>query len=126
MAEAKRLAKKEFLAHWSGMKRRRKLNPTPVPYKHRGSKYSEDTLRITGSREFIDAILSRLTELLQFENGDTRLQVTYQQAVDKDTRQPLDSWVCHIQVHERGDEAKIANALVSGITGKQTIISRGY
>ncbi len=29
--------------------------------------------RITGSRAFIDAVLSRLTDLLAFENGRTRL-----------------------------------------------------
>ena len=40
--------------------------PRPVPYRHQGSTYDQDSLRITGSRAFIDAVLSRLTALLAF------------------------------------------------------------
>lgn len=126
MAKAKRLGKKEFLAHWSGMKRKRALKPTPVPYKHEGSTFDQDGIRITGSRQFIDGVLSRLTELLAFENTETRLQVNYQQASDRKTGEPLDSWTCYIQVHERGDEAKMVNAFASGLAGREVVVSRGY
>ena len=126
MAKPKRLGKKEFLAHWQGMKRKRKLEPRPVAYKHTGSTFDQDGIRITGSRQFIDGVLSRLTELLEYESGDTRLQLNYQQAVDKETKRPLDSWTAQIQVHERGDEAKMVNAFASAITGRQEIPSRGY
>ena len=64
--------------------------------------------------------------MLAFESTDTRLQVSYQQATNKETGQPLNSYTCYIQVCERGDEAKMANALASGITGRETIISKGY
>jgi len=126
MKKPKRFGKKAFLDLWRGMKRKKKLAMRPVPYKHKGSTFDQDGIRLTGDRKFIDAVLSRVTELLAYETGDTRLQLNYQQAVDKETGRPLDSWTCYIQVHERGDEAKMANALVSGITGRQTIISRNY
>lgn len=126
MSKPKRIGKKAFLDLWRGMKRKRKLVVRPVPYKHEGSTFDQDGIRITGTRKFIDGVLSRLTELLEHENEETRLQLNYQQAVDKDTGRPLDSWTCYIQVHERGDEAKMANTLASAITGKQTLISAGY
>ena len=114
----KSLRKEQFLAYWSGMgKLQRELNPTPVPYKHVGSTYAQDGIRITGNRKFVDAVLSRLTELLAFENDNTRLQVVYKQTVDRDTERPIDSWNCYIQVHERGPEAQMANAFVAGMTG---------
>lgn len=110
----KSLRKEQFLAYWSGMKRRRKLAPAPVPYKHIGSTYAEDGIRITGSRKFVDAVLSRLTELLAFENDSTRLQVVYKQTLDRDTGRPIDSWNCYIQVHERGPEAhQMVNRLIA-------------
>ena len=120
------MKKKEILEHWQSMKQRRHLAPKPVPYKHKGSTFDEDGIRITGSKDFIDAVLSRLTELLSCENAETRLQLSYQQAKDKNTGNLLDSYTCYIQVHERGDEAKIANTLASSMTGKETILSRGY
>ena len=120
------MKKKEILDHWRKLKRKRPLRPKVIPYKHKGSTFDEDGVRICGSAQFIDAVLSRLTEFLDFENGESRLQVSYQQAKDKDTGALLDSYTCYIQVHERGDEAKMANALASALTGKQTIISKGY
>jgi len=125
MKKPKTFGKKKFMEHWGSMKRRRKLAPTPVPYKHEGSTFDQDGIRINGSRKFIDAILSRLTELLKFENGSTRLQTVYKQASDK-SGNLLDSWSCYIQVHDRGDEAKMVNAFASALTGKETIPSRGY
>jgi len=112
------LRKREFLEYWAKMKRARKLDPTPVPYKHQGSTYDEDGIRITGSRAFVDAVLSRLTELLQYEGPETRLQVVYKQSTDRETGSVLDSWNCYIQVHERGNEAKMVNLFVSALAGK--------
>jgi hypothetical protein len=126
MTRPNRLGKADFLRHWSGLKRKRPLRPRPVPYRHSGSTFDQDGIRITGSREFIDAVLSRLTELLPFENAGTRLQVNYQQAKDRATGAPLDSWTCYIQVHQRGDEARMVNAFASGIAGREVVASRGY
>ena len=113
--KARRLIKKDFLEYWSKMKRKKKLRPRPVPYKHTGSTYGEDGIRITGSRKFVAAILSRLTELLEYENEIVRLQVNYTQATDKNGVPMKDSWVCYIQVHERGGEAQAVNLFVSAV-----------
>ncbi len=98
--------------------------PRPVPYRHQGSTYDQDGIRITGSRAFIDAVLSRLTDLLAFENGRTRLQVSYQEATDKDSGDPLGSWSCYVQVHERGAQACTADALTDLLAGLPTNTGR--
>jgi len=118
--------KKEILAHWRAITPRQPLTPGVVPYKHEGSTYTEDGVRITGTQAWIDSVLSRLTELLAHENGTTRLQVSYQESTDKVNRQPTGSFCCYVQVHERGGEAQMANAMASAMFGRETIISKGY
>jgi len=105
------MKKAEILAHWKSLSRPQEMIPRPVPYRHQGSTYDQDGIRITGSRVFIDAVLSRLTDLLAFENGRTRLHVSYQPATDKEDGRPLGSWSCYVQVHERGTQTCVADAL---------------
>ena len=105
------MKKSEIVAHWQGLTPNQQIPVTPVPYKHEGTTYGEDGIRITGSREFIDGVLSRLTDLLKYENGSTRLQVVYKQSEGRPGK-PLhtDGWNCYVQVHERGPGARMANA----------------
>ena len=109
------MKKDEILKHWQGLKPNQPIRPSAIGYKHEGSTYAEDGIRITGSQHFIDSVLSQLTDLLDYENDDTRLQLVYKQSVDKDTGIALPSYNCYIQVHERGHEAKMCNAFVRGI-----------
>jgi len=110
------MRKAEFLSHWQGIEPGKKIKIDMVPYKHRGSTYDQDGIRLTGSREFIDSMLSNLKALLQHENGNTRLQVVYKQSTDRKTQMLMDSWNCYIQVHERGHEAQIVNARYGHVT----------
>lgn len=110
------MKKQEFLNHWSKIKPNQNIKIKPVVYKHEGSTYAEDGIRLTGSREFVDSVLSRFLDLLQHENGATRLQVNYQESKDRKTGANLDSWNCYIQVHERGREAQIVNAMFGRVT----------
>jgi len=116
------MRKSEMLNHWQGIEPNQTIKIGVVPYKHQGSTYAEDGIRITGSTEFIDSVLSRLKDLLNHENGNTRLQVNYQESKDRGTGAALGSYNCYIQVHERGGEAKMINAMF----GHGKIISRGY
>jgi len=109
------MRKAEILEHWRGIKPNQSISIGAVAYKHKGSTYDEDGIRITGSQKFIDSVLSRLSELLDYEGDGTRLQLVYKRSVDKDTGVELDSYNCYIQVHERGREAQICNAFVRGI-----------
>jgi hypothetical protein len=126
MRKPETLRKAEMLEHWQGLTADQTVTPCPVAYKHEGSTYDEDGIRITGSREFIDSVLSRLKGLLEFENGETRLQVVYKESVDRVSQMPMGSFNCYVQVHQRGDEAKHVNRFVSAIAGHEVIASRGY
>ena len=108
------MQKHEILNHWKSIKPNQAISVCPVPYKHTGSTFDQDGIRITGSPEFIDTVLSRLTDLLEYENDGTRLQLTYQEAKDKNTGALLGSYSCYIQVHERGREAQLSNAMAAG------------
>ena len=105
------MKKAQILEYWQNIEANQSINPEPVEYKHKGSTYACDGIRITGSQEFIDSVLSRLKDLLEYENDDTRLQLNYQESQDRGTGEPLGSYNCYIQVHERGREARMANAI---------------
>ncbi len=105
------MKKKELLKHWKSIKSNLRIKPRPVAYKHTGSTFDEDSIRLTGTPEFIDSVLSRVKDVLAYENGSTRLQVSYKQSVDRKTQKPLDSYQCYIQVHRRGNQAIMANAI---------------
>ena len=116
------LRKAEFLVYWEGLQMEMPVKPSPVPYKHKGSTYAEDGIRITGSRRFVDQVISNLKSLLTFENDMTRLQVVYKQSTNRETGRPINAWNCYIQVHERGGEAQMVNAFMSAVTGRQSSV----
>lgn len=109
------MKKNEMLEHWRGLPPNQPLQVTPVPYKHQGSTYAEDGIRITGTKEFIDSVLSCLKPLLSYEGVETRLQVVYKESQDRGTGAALGSYNCYIQVHERGREAKMMGAFLEGV-----------
>ena len=108
------LKKAEMLDHWRNLP---DTTPGPVKtmrtvaYKHEGSTYAEDGIRLTGSRQFIDSVLVALKPLLGRENAIERLQVVYKESSDRETGQDLGSWNCYIQVHQRGSEAQYLNLM---------------
>jgi len=108
------MKKDEILNRWSGLEPDQKIKFGSIPYKHKGSTFDCDGIRITGSQSFIDSVLSRLQDVLEYEGIETRLQLNYQQATDKETRLPLNSYCCYIQVRERGSEGKMLQAYMSG------------
>ncbi len=76
-----------------------------IPHGYRGSTYMYDGVRITGSQQFINAVISRLKDILNYDQGNTKLSLRYHQQVDKKTQQPLpNSFVFYAQV--RGNEGQ--------------------
>ncbi len=100
------MEKKRFLKHWASIRKNQALKPRPVRYGHEGSTYAEDGVRITGSRAFVDSVLSRVKDLLRYENEETRLQVVYNRSTDRDSGKQLCSWNCYLQIHQRGEVRK--------------------
>lgn len=118
----KKMRKAEFVEHWAGLARKKVIKVKPVAYKHKGSTFDEDGIRITGSPEFVDAVLSRISDMLEHENELTRLQVAYQPVKDRETGMPTRAVSCYVQVHERGPEAQAIGLWTSAICGKRAKI----
>ena len=122
MKTLKPYTKEATLKAWKAMKRR--INPLkhmrPIPYKSEGSKYGACGIRIDGTPEFIDAVLSNLTDLIDGENGLTRLELARRpvESVEiKGTRKTFENRVikaevCYIRLHQRGDEAQHVNSIL--------------
>ena len=110
------MQKKEFLGYWAGLTPNQPIVAKPIPYKHEGSTYTEDSIRITGSRVFVDSVLSRVKDLLANESSDRRLGVVYKESMDRSNDTGTGSFNVYIQVHERGGEAKQANQLRDTLT----------
>lgn len=107
-----RFSKQDALSHWKALPVSTPIKATPIPYKSRGSTYGHDGIRIEGSPAFIDAVLGRLKDLLAYENGSTRLALNYQRVQPRPGKQANGGdCVCYVKIHERGREAKIANAI---------------
>ena len=114
------MRKKELLDHWAGLKPGLPLKPQAIRYRHEGSTYGHDGIRIEGSPEFIDGILSRLQDLLAYENADTRLGVAYSQVTAKPGKDHSGGdRVCYVKFHERGDEARMVNRAFGEVTYKR-------
>lgn len=77
-----------------------------IPGNYRGSTYMYDGIRVTGSHQFINSVVSRLKDILNYDAGNTKLFLRYHQQVDKKTEQPLpNSFVFYVQV--RGNKEKV-------------------
>lgn len=81
---------------------------TPIPYKSKGSTYGACGVRIDGNPAFVDAVLSRLKDIIPGENGLTRLglsrrEVTseFKPCLNRDTG----AEVCYIRLHVRGRQS---------------------
>lgn len=109
------MEKKEALRRWQNLEPDQPIIPhfTPIAADARGSTFGACGIRISGNPEFIDAVLSRLKDLLSFEAGSTRLSLSRQpvktvaiskgdSVVEKQWKNAdTDAETCYIQVRER-------------------------
>lgn len=111
------MKKSETLSRWKQLPENQ--DPLPlmeaIPYKSRGSRYGACGIRIDGTPEFIDAVLSNLKTLLDGENHLTRLElarsVVNGAGIGKDLpNKAIGAEVCYIRLHQRGLEGAIASA----------------
>lgn len=92
--------KDDIIRLWSALQDRN-IMPRPIPPHHKGSSYSQDTLRITGTSEFINSVLARIKDFLRYETPSLDLDVTYHQIIDKYERPVDDKFVCYIKVRQK-------------------------
>ena len=106
------MKKHETLAAWKALPDDMPVLPhfTPIPYKASGSRYGACGIRIDGNPAFVDAVLSRLKDLIAGENQVTRLELA-RTKVDGSTlgkafhNADTGAEVVYVRLHMRGHEA---------------------
>jgi|GEM_PF-1923347 len=120
------LPKELIMMHWSQLAPDQDIiaHMDPLPANADGSTYGTDSIRIGGSAEFVDAVLSRLKDLIHLENGRTRLAVSRSKVKPKDIGGKVKGFAnashsaecVYIHARERGPGAHAAYAFC-GIVG---------
>ena len=97
-----RMDKNQVLQYWQS------LRPGPIQFDaiqpgKKGSTFGEDGLRLTGSKAFIDSILARVKDIMQYESPHTKLNVVYRQVQYEGSQLPekSTSFVFYAQVKSR-------------------------
>lgn len=98
--EAWKGIKSEILKFWRSLEDQ-PIIPRPIPVSHKGSSYDMDALRITGTAEFINSIMSRIKDFIRYETPKIELDVDYRQIVDKYKRPVSGRYVCYIRLREK-------------------------
>ena len=92
--------RKDIIDFWKKLTLNLPLNPHPISPHHKGTRFYEDGLRITGNPQFINGILSRIKDFLGYEdNPGTRLDIEYRQTETKEGdlyNKPV--YVCYVHV----------------------------
>ncbi len=101
--EAWKMSKAEALQHWQQLQPGMPMSQLRViPPDHKGPTYRYDGVRVTGSGQFIDSVMSRLKDILSYESESTRLNLVYRQQVDSKLQEPIpDSFVFYAQARDR-------------------------
>lgn len=68
--------KQGLLQHWQSLRPNIPISIRPTPHHKKGTGYVNESVRLTGTPQFIDSILSRIKDLLAFENPTTRIEIT--------------------------------------------------
>jgi hypothetical protein len=99
--------KPDIIKYWSSLPPSIPIQPVNVvPKNYKGSTYMYDGVRVTGSHQFINGVVSRLKDIINYDGGNTKLFLRYHQQIDKKTNQPLpNSFVFYAQV--RGEDGKV-------------------
>lgn len=89
-----------ILDYWRNLRPDMPMVVKPIASDHHGSTKSEDGIRITGSAQFVASVVSRLKELLGYENYGTKIEIVYRRSTSQMENGKL-SYVMYIQVKER-------------------------
>lgn len=97
-------SKESIMNYWKGLNPSLPLYLNPVEYNHEGSTIQEDGIRVTGTKEFITTVLSRLKDFLAYENPDTKLMVAYRQSPKSFLPGNKNSYIFYLQAKRRGTD----------------------
>ena len=79
--------KADVLRFWKGLAPNLPIKMEAVDNNHTGTRFRSDGLRITGSPEFINSVISRLKDMAFLENDVQRVDVEYREVEKKQNDQ---------------------------------------
>jgi hypothetical protein len=93
------VAKKEdVLKLWNSTRPDNPISFRPIPPFHKGNRFDQDGIRITGSSQFINSVLGKLKQFLLYsDHPSLDLDVKYRQ-VQKRNLSDRSSFACYINV----------------------------
>lgn len=94
-------SKSDTLQFWQSLTPNIPLRFKPIEASHKGTTIQEDGVRITGSKEFITTVLSRLKDILFYENEQSKLIVDYRQNAKSLKPGKKDSYLFYVNVKNR-------------------------
>ena len=80
--------KADVIQFWKNLRPNLPLQMTAVSENHKGTRFSADGIRITGNPQFINSVLSRLKDIIQYEGENFRLDVEYREIEAKHDSTP--------------------------------------
>lgn len=93
--------KDDIIKLWNSTNEKMPLSISPVPKGHKGKRFDQDGVRITGSAQFINSILAKLKSFLFYnDHPSLSLDVKYRQ-VNKREVSDRSSFVCYINVIQK-------------------------
>ena len=102
------MTKAEALNHWKNLADNQPIIPhfDAIPAKASGSTYGSCGIRIDGNPAFIDAVLSRIKDLIALENPVTRLALARNEVDGKGVNKSFSNAArnaecCYIRLHMR-------------------------
>lgn len=100
----------EIVKFWQGLQPNLPLNINPVPLYHKGSRFDTDGIRITGSSDYINAVLSRLKDIINYERyPGFKLDMEYRQVPNKSNEinaKPVYAFYVYL-VHDKHNKKKV-------------------
>jgi hypothetical protein len=69
--------KQEIMDLWDNLNPDQPIRMTPLGTDHEGTTYTSDSIRLTGSREFIESVLANLKGLMEYDGNGSRLDPMY-------------------------------------------------
>jgi len=101
-----KLSKEDVMRHWASVRPNEPIRMTPLPYNYKGPTYDKDGVRVTGTREFVDAVLGRLKDLMFYENPRVKLNLIYRTLYRKGQDPARPAFAVYIQSEMRGTKKK--------------------
>ncbi|RDJ35142.1 MAG: hypothetical protein DWQ19_09920 [Crenarchaeota archaeon] len=98
--------KADVIQFWQNIKPNLPIQMEPVSATHKGTRFRSDGIRITGSPQFINSVLSRIKDIIQLQSGDVRLDVEYREIENKegDTTPSTQEYVFYVHLVDKNND----------------------